>query len=603
MTKTSAPVYDQTDYRVRDNVYDPSGVDAAFDSGDTAQNTAGDVTVDMIARARALVKQTNASNYGTTDATTEFRWQYQNVTQSTGWVNVGDEGGGTEDVEFETPTGFTEGATTSTSLLGSGTRVNGRGCTDSISGSVTFTDLAATEAELEVAFRINSSQVNDGDTIQLRVLYSVSDESPPATTLGSYTRVVEFTVDKPAGPQTLTQTTGHDASPTFGAQTLVDDKILTQSAGHDAAPSYGTTALTHELTQSTGHDGSPSFGEVRFELHIATPVYPSGWDVPIVKSHEITLHLEQTVGHDGSPTFGSHTISEGATPLTQTSGLDAAPSYGTHTLEHHIVVGSPGSTFAPTFGSHTIAVEQELVQTTPHDASPTFGTHVLVEGVTLTQTVPLDAGPTFGTHVITVDQELVQTTTFDAGPTFGSQSLVADAVLTQSATFAAGPTFGTQLISTGDTPITVGITRLWANVVGGDGHRITYHVTTPTWTPTTTFGTEIRIGEILPPLLEAGPTFGVPVVTGGATKVTVAGRGTQPGTVSSSSFGGSGQRSRRLQPRLDPYTRSARVADAEVLHRALIHRQLRLIQGLPAEAPEGSMLVYRNGAWVLQPAP
>ncbi len=174
-------VLDLDAWRPRDNVPDPSGVDATFDAGDTAANTAISYDVDTLLRIRLVIQQTEVTMICSDGNPTEFLIQYENATQATGFIAVGAVGGGSEDCDFVSATGFADDDVTGT-LLGSGTPVDGFGMeVAGASPTVTFTDEAVTECELEISIIFNGSQVANGDVINLRVLYSVLDANPPAT--------------------------------------------------------------------------------------------------------------------------------------------------------------------------------------------------------------------------------------------------------------------------------------------------------------------------------------------------------------------------------------------------------------------------------------
>lgn len=193
------PLFDYDGFRVRDNVTDPSGVNAAFDGGDTALNTDWTQTVDELFRFRSLIKQTEAA-LEASDNVTELLLQYENNTAAAGvWNAVGAVGGGTEDVDFVSATGFADGDNT-TQILGAGTFVTGDGMeVAGASDTITFLELQTTETDMEVSVIINGSQVTDGDVINFRWLYSAADESPPATTFNAATNSPSITVDKPVG--------------------------------------------------------------------------------------------------------------------------------------------------------------------------------------------------------------------------------------------------------------------------------------------------------------------------------------------------------------------------------------------------------------------
>jgi len=186
-----APSFDQDGWRARTNVPDPSGVNTAFDGGDAAKDADWTQDTDELFRVRFVIKQTDNSAVSDSNTTTEFILQYNNT--GAGWNNVGAVGGGTADVDFVSATGFADGDNT-TQVIDSGTFVTGDGKeTDTRTDSVVFTEEALTETELEASLIINTSQVNAGDTIDLRWLYSNADENPPATVLEAYTAIPTIT--------------------------------------------------------------------------------------------------------------------------------------------------------------------------------------------------------------------------------------------------------------------------------------------------------------------------------------------------------------------------------------------------------------------------
>ena len=179
-----APTFDQGAYRWRDSVPDPSGVDAAFDAGDTAINTSADLDTDTLYRLRIRIDQTNASATTHDALTTEFLIQYNNG--GAGWNDLGAVGADVEDVQYASATGFADGDNTTTSRLSATSLVTGDGMeVAGASDSVTFTDAATSEAELEIALEVVGANVTDNDSITFRVLYSNANESPPATTMGT----------------------------------------------------------------------------------------------------------------------------------------------------------------------------------------------------------------------------------------------------------------------------------------------------------------------------------------------------------------------------------------------------------------------------------
>ncbi len=200
------PVYDQTDFRARTAVPDPSGIDAAFDGSDVAVNTDWDQLIDELIRVRFVVKQTEALAINSSDLTTAFLLQYENVTDVSGWVTVGAVGGDVEDVQYIAATGFANHDNTA-GLLGAGTNIAGdgleaAGATDDIAFSE---ETAGEETELEFSIEIVGSLVTNGDLINLRLLYSVSDAAPPATTFTANSP--QMTVDAGAIDETGRSTT------------------------------------------------------------------------------------------------------------------------------------------------------------------------------------------------------------------------------------------------------------------------------------------------------------------------------------------------------------------------------------------------------------
>ncbi len=193
-TWSIAPEFDGDGFRWRDNVPDPSGVDAAFDAGDSAAGT--DITwdVDTLIRLRMLIKQIIAKAGGHADMATSFLFQYNNVTQGSGWLTLGDEGTSVEDVICSLATGFVDSDNTTVQRVGSGTFVNGESAEiNATTGAMTFNDGAISETELELSLELVGANVSGGDDIDIRVLYSAADEAPAATAMAA-TDIARITV-------------------------------------------------------------------------------------------------------------------------------------------------------------------------------------------------------------------------------------------------------------------------------------------------------------------------------------------------------------------------------------------------------------------------
>ena len=115
---------------------------------------------------------------------------------------VGAVGGGTEDVDFVSATGFADTAT-AVQLLGAGTNVDGQGMeTAGATGTITFVETpgGTSEVEFECSIIVNGGNVTDGDVINFRWLYSEADAAPPATVLHTSpgNNNATLTVDKPS---------------------------------------------------------------------------------------------------------------------------------------------------------------------------------------------------------------------------------------------------------------------------------------------------------------------------------------------------------------------------------------------------------------------
>ncbi len=191
------PLYDQSSFRGRTAVPDPSGVDAAFDASDVAINTDWSQLLDEQFRVRFLIMQTASNASIAIDLATEFKFQWQNTTQATGWVSDFSAG---NHVIMSLSSGFADNDATSTARLGSGTLVNGEGLevAPPETGTITFSTGALSETELEISLELNGGQVNNGDLIELRALWAFDDEIPPATVLNAYTNIPIITASVPS---------------------------------------------------------------------------------------------------------------------------------------------------------------------------------------------------------------------------------------------------------------------------------------------------------------------------------------------------------------------------------------------------------------------
>ena len=109
--------YDQDGWRARTNVKDPSGVNAAFDSGDAAKDADWTQAVDELFRVRFIIKQTTS----TADANLQKQFRLEYNINGTGWNPVTN-----SSAVFAKDANFTNHDDT-TQLIGSGTFVTGDG--------------------------------------------------------------------------------------------------------------------------------------------------------------------------------------------------------------------------------------------------------------------------------------------------------------------------------------------------------------------------------------------------------------------------------------------------------------------------------------------
>ena len=195
------PVFSQLTFRGRSSVPNPTGINAAFDAGDPA--IGGDWTqdADTVFRVRFVILQSIILAANSADMTQEFALQYNY--DGGGWNPVVAQGAGTDPVQFADGD-FADGDDT-TQLVGSAQFVTGDGVEVTPSDTITFTDEPGVveETEIEFAVEIVSGQVADGLTLQLRVIYSAGDETPPATAFGTYTDTPTITVNLGATPITI----------------------------------------------------------------------------------------------------------------------------------------------------------------------------------------------------------------------------------------------------------------------------------------------------------------------------------------------------------------------------------------------------------------
>jgi hypothetical protein len=195
------PVFSQLNFRGRTSVQNPTGINTAFDAGDAAAGADWTQDADTIFRVRYVILQSEITTANSVNTTQEFGLEYNY--NGGGWTPVAAQGANTDPVQYADGD-FADGADT-TQLIGSAQFVTGDGVEVTPSDTITFTDEPGVveETELEFAVEIVGGQVTDGLTLDLRVIYSLDDETPPATAFGTYTDTPTITTNVVAGPATM----------------------------------------------------------------------------------------------------------------------------------------------------------------------------------------------------------------------------------------------------------------------------------------------------------------------------------------------------------------------------------------------------------------
>ena len=281
MGKAVQALYDQDSFRGRTNVPDPSGVNAAFDAGDAGVNDNWTQDVDTLFRIRFLIQQTVAT--ANNNIATEFLVQYNK--NGGGWTDVAVQSAVTDAVRYANGD-FADGDDT-TQLVGSGSFVTGDGVEVTPTDTISFTEAALSETEIEFALEIYSGQVADEDIIELRLLFSLDDETPPATVLNSYTNTPSLTVNEAASHDiTLNQVTETGLAQAMSAskdstigQVTESDLVQGMSVSKSATISQVTET---DLAQAMDPEKDVLIGQVS-ETDIAQPFSAGG-------PHNITLN-------------------------------------------------------------------------------------------------------------------------------------------------------------------------------------------------------------------------------------------------------------------------------------------------------------------------
>ena len=162
---------DISDFQFRND--DGTEATATYDS--TLSQSDYSLAVDTLKRIRLVVAETNggsANNKG-------FTWQYQHVEGTNNWTAITTTSGTVKAVSSQL---VDDADTTTTMRIGSGTFItdNNAQCEDGITLVPTCDWAGNDEAECELSFEVISTDVADGDTINLRVL--IGGVAPNATT-------------------------------------------------------------------------------------------------------------------------------------------------------------------------------------------------------------------------------------------------------------------------------------------------------------------------------------------------------------------------------------------------------------------------------------
>lgn len=356
----SPAIYVLAQYRFRDNVPDPAGLNVAFDAGDAAQNSGATLSIDTLYRLRVSVDQVDPNARDSVSMKTVFLLQYNLA--GGGWNDLGGETDLLEAVESDTSLQFTDGAATTELLTNNFVYLAGNGSNDNTTSVVTFLDDKTMSCEFEFAFRINGSVVSDAQEIQFRLLYD-DDGGGTGTpdSVVSHTAMPMAIVDKTG--QTLAPTSALDAAPSFG---VCEIEVGLETTVFDGSPSFGSYVLTvagaaATLTQASTPSFSPTFGTTGVALGLAHTVF------------------------DASPAFGTNEV-VGTPTMVPASVFDASPAFGSHSIS--LDLEAPGPVATTMFGSHTsISAEQTLTQTATPDFSVTFGESVIANGDILIATI------------------------------------------------------------------------------------------------------------------------------------------------------------------------------------------------------------------------
>jgi hypothetical protein len=177
----TAAAYDQDEFQGRD---DDVALNSATFNGGGGNNGNWTQLVNVNFRIRYVIQETAGGAQGNQNFTLFFDHEGAGYVE---WTTA-------TPIQPAPTTQYAQGDTT-TQVLGAGTYVagNSEGGVDDNEDTGNIDYAANEEAEVEFCCTIDSAQVNDGDTIAVRVYES------DGTALGSYTQTPTITVDKPAG--------------------------------------------------------------------------------------------------------------------------------------------------------------------------------------------------------------------------------------------------------------------------------------------------------------------------------------------------------------------------------------------------------------------
>jgi hypothetical protein len=315
--------FDQDSFRGRDDTQTLNSSTFTHDL-----NTGWTQDVDEVFRVRFLIQETNGGDTGSK----QFKWQYNT---GSGYTDVS----GTSPLQWANSGQYADDDAT-TQVLGSGSFTAGDGSEgDNITTSVDVT--ANNETEFEGAFYIDSAQVDNNDTIDLRMVES------DGTVFIAYTNTPTITVSE-AG----TENANGDATT---AVTTSSSVTKTTSVDGDATTSV-TTDRT--VTKTTSAEGTATTSVTTDKTLEVTKNIDGEATTSVTTDHSIT----KTTSVDGDAT-AAVTTEQSTTKIVDTEG----------TATTSITTDKEAVVVKPVDGDATTAVttSESVTKTTSLEEGPT----------------------------------------------------------------------------------------------------------------------------------------------------------------------------------------------------------------------------------------